>query len=99
MLDSILLRWVARSSDSIVSFFVRLDARLDVFIAKHDDEVAAFEDRISGIKDDAITQVQRIEREAAEAVGDVEAKIAEKRDAAAILLGLKSALPTAKVAG
>lgn len=99
MLDSILLRWVARSSDSIVSFFVRLDARLDVFLAKHDAEVAGFEDDIAGIKQDVVNEVQRLEREAAEAVNDVEAKIAEKRDAAAILLGLKAALPTSKVAG
>ena len=38
MLNSIILRLVARSADSIVSFFVGLDAKLDKFLAELTDD-------------------------------------------------------------
>lgn len=94
MLTSVVVRVIARSSNSIVSFFTALDARLDVFLAKHDAEVLAFENEVAGIKAKAQTEALRIAREAKEEVEEIEAKIAAKSDAAAVLLGIKNSLPT-----
>lgn len=94
MLSSVLLRLVARSSDSLVKFVVGLDAALDKFIAKHDDEVAAAEQRVRDIAADAAAEVERIQAAAADAVQTVENELAEKAKAAKILIGLKGSLPT-----
>lgn len=94
MLQSIFFRWVARSSDSLVAFVVRLDATLDKFLAKHDEEVAGFEQEIIDLRNDAEAEAERIIKEAEDAVQGVTDKIEEKVKAAKILAGLKNSLPT-----
>lgn len=94
MLKSLFFRWVARSSDSIVAFVISLDAELDKFLAKHDAEVAGFEQEIVDLRNDAQAEAQRILDEAEEAVKSVTDTIDEKVKAAKILAGLKKSLPT-----
>lgn len=94
MLKSLFFRWVARSSDSIVAFVISLDAELDKFLAKHDAEVAEFEQEIVDLRNDAQAEAQRILDEAEDAVKSVTDTIDEKVKAAKILAGLKKSLPT-----
>jgi F0F1-type ATP synthase membrane subunit b/b' len=94
MLKSLFFRWVARSSDSIVAFVISLDAELDKFLAKHDAEVAGFEQEIVDLRNDAQAEAQRILDEAEDAVKSVTDTIDEKVKAAKILAGLKKSLPT-----
>ena len=94
MLKSLFFRWVARSSDSIVAFVISLDAELDKFLAKHDAEVAGFEQKIVDLRNDAQAEAQRILDEAEDAVKSVTDTIDEKVKAAKILAGLKKSLPT-----
>lgn len=95
-LTSLLLRWVARSSDSLVAFVVGLDAKLDVFLLKHDADVAGFEQEVRDITAVAEAAVEAIREEAGEQVSKVERKIDDATRAASILKGLKDALPTGK---
>lgn len=94
MLKSLFFRWVARSSDSIVAFVISLDEELDKFLAKHDAEVAGFEQEIVDLRNDAQAEAQRILDEAEDAVKSVTDTIDEKVKAAKILAGLKKSLPT-----
>ncbi len=94
MLKSLFFRWVARSSDSIVAFVISLDAELDKFLAKHDAEVAGFEQEIVDLRNEAQAEAQRILDEAEDAVKSVTDTIDEKVKAAKILAGLKKSLPT-----
>ncbi len=93
MLKSLFFRWVARSSDSIVAFVISLDEELDKFLAKHDAEVAGFEQEIVDLRNDAQAEAQRILDEAEDAVKSVTDTIDEKVKAAKILAGLKKSLP------
>jgi hypothetical protein len=84
-LQSILLRFVARNVQSIVDFMTALDTKLDAFLVAHDNEVAALEDKIEAVFDDANKRVS-----------EIEAEIESKVKSAAIVAGLKAGLPTAK---
>lgn len=85
MLTSAILRFFSRDIDALVAFINKLDARLDAFMARHDAEVAAFEQDIEDTLNDAHLRVAQIEE-----------KIEDKLKAAAIVAGIKAALPTAK---
>lgn len=94
MLKSFLFRWIARSSDSLVAFIISLDAELDKFLAKHDAEVAGFEQDIIDAREAAEAEAKRIIDEAEETVKDITSTIEAKANAARILLNLKKSLPT-----
>lgn len=94
MLQSLIFRWVARSSDSLVAFITRLDASLDKFLAANDADVAKFEQDIIDAREAAEAEAKRIIDEAEDAVKDIAASIEEKVKAAKILAGLKNSLPT-----
>jgi hypothetical protein len=87
MLNSLILRLIARSSDSIVAFILALDTKLDTFLKSIDGEVAKFED-----------EIERIERDAAEKIADIRGDIADKAKNAATVAAIKAALPTGSVA-
>ena len=96
MLTSLFLRWVARNSDALVKFVTDLDAKLDTFLAEHDAAAAAFEQDIRNVRDDVQAKIDAIIAEGNEAVESIEAEAAKRAKAAKILLGVKSALPTAE---
>ena len=92
MLNSLFLRLIARSSDSLVAFVIALDAKLDSFLAKHDSDVAGFEAEIGEIINDAEAQIESIRAEADEAVADVKAAIDKAVETAEVLARLKTVL-------
>lgn len=94
MLKSFLFRWIARSSDSLVAFITTLDGELDKFLAKHDAEVAGFEQDIINAREEAEAEAKRIIDEAEDKVSGIVNTIEEKANAARILLNLKKSLPT-----
>lgn len=71
-LDSLLLRWVARSSDALVRFIIAFDAKLDEFLLKADDEVAAFEDKIEDLISGTEDTKAALEAEAAAKIAHIE---------------------------
>lgn len=91
-LDSLIFRWIARSSDALVRFVIALDARLDEFLEKADADVAGFEDSIGDLfrreedEKDAIETtkqeaIRRIEEDAARRASEAEARAAAEKAA------------------
>jgi hypothetical protein len=77
-LDSLLLRWVARSSDALVNFIIAFDAKLDEFLEKADDEVAGFEDAIGDLVNGTEQTKERLASQAAAEIAQIES-IKEQR--------------------
>lgn len=80
-LDSLILRWIARSSDALVRFIVGLDARLDEFLLKADDDVAGFEDSIGELFGKTEKTKAEIEAQAEAEKAAIEAAAAERKRA------------------
>jgi len=91
-LQSFLLRFIARSSDSLVSFVIALDAKLDTFLAQHDAEVTNLENQIEDLLDDAKAEAQRILNEAEDDVAAVREEITKAVNNAEVLARLKAVL-------
>jgi hypothetical protein len=91
-LNSVLLRLIARSGHSLVSFITALDAKLDTFLAAHDAEVEALYEKVGNMVDDAEAEVIRIRTEANSAVQAVHADISAVTNTAAVLKKLKAGL-------
>lgn len=91
-LNSLLLRLIARSSDSLVAFVIALDAKLDLFLAQHDATVADLEDEAKAILEDAEAEAERILAEARAGVAVVDAKIGKAIETAEVLGRLKTVL-------
>lgn len=92
MLNSLFLRLIARSSDSLVAFVIALDAKLDTFLAKHDAELAELEGKIGDIIDDAEAEVEIIRADAETKVTEVKDAITKAVEAAELLARLKNVL-------
>lgn len=92
MLNSFLLRLIARSSDSLVSFVTGLDATLDKFLAEHDDQVAGFEQEIIDIKADVQARIDEVIADGEAAVKSAEADIAAVVAKGKVLANLKNTL-------
>ncbi|HEX7850154.1 MAG TPA: hypothetical protein VF485_10535 [Sphingomonas sp.] len=82
MITRILLAFVARSADSIVTFVQHLDQKLETFLAQHDEEVLALEADIVTIREHADADI-----------ADIRAEIADRQGKAAIVAALKTSLP------
>lgn len=95
MLTSIFLRFVARNVDGLIGFLNKLDAELDTFLAKHDSEVAGFEQDIKDLLNDAEAEAKRILDEAEAAAADLRDEITGRVKKAATVAAIKAALPTA----
>ena len=74
-LNSWLLRFIARSSDSLVAFVVALDAKLDIFLAQNDDRVNELEEKIEDVLSDAEAQIASIRADADKAIDEVRTDI------------------------
>lgn len=94
MLTSIILRYVARNVDSIVSFINKLDASLDAYMAKHDLEVAGFEQDIEDVIGRAKADAASIIATAEDKAAHLRALISHKAQSAATVAAIKAALPT-----
>jgi DNA repair ATPase RecN len=94
MLQSIALAWISRNVDALVAFITKLDARLDVFLAKHDAEVVGYEQDIEDVMHSAYELAAKIEREAEEVANDLRTKIDASIKSAATVKAIKAALPT-----
>lgn len=94
MLTSILTRFIARNSDALVAFIVKLDARLDAFLAKHDTELASIEHEIEIVTSHAAAEVARIEALAEDQVETLKEQITQRVQKAAVVAAIKAALPT-----
>ena len=84
MLTKILLAIVGRSADSIVHFVIRLDAKLEAYLAAHNADVAAIEDEIEQTRQNAEAHVAELRQE-----------IADRTAKANVVQAIKSSLPTA----
>jgi len=91
-LNSFLLRFIARSSDSLVAFILALDAKIDIFLAQHDDTVNMLEEQIEGIFTDNEEEVARLRAEAEAKADEKRAEIARANEAAKVLGNLKTVL-------
>lgn len=91
-LNSILLRLIARSSDSLVAFVIALDAKIDKFLAQHDSTVANLEDQIGDIFENAEDEIIRVRAEADKATAAIRDKIVTAQEQADVLARLKSVL-------
>lgn len=69
-INSFLLRFIARSSDSLVRFIIELDAKLDTFLAQHDEKVANLEDQITDFFETTDEEIERA-NEAAKVLGNL----------------------------
>ena len=109
MLQSALLRLVARNVQSIVDFMIALDTKLDAFLEKHDAEVSKFEKKIDDLFDTADERSKEIIsaaearseiifKEADEAAAKLEGKIDASKQAIEMARALKRSLPTSKAA-
>ena len=87
MVTNFLLAIVARSADSIVAFVQRLDAKLETFLAQHDEDVLALEADIETIREHADADI-----------ASIRAEIADRQGKAAIVVALKSSLPGTQAA-
>jgi hypothetical protein len=91
-LNSFLLRFIARSSNSLVAFVIALDAKLDIFLAQNDDRVNNLEEQVEDLFADAEDEVTRIREQAELKAAEVRAEIAEAVAAAKVLANLKNVL-------
>jgi hypothetical protein len=92
MLNSLFLRLIARSSDSLVAFVIALDAKLDLFLAKHDADVAGLESEIVSIVESADAKIDAIRDDADAAITDVRNAIDKAVETAEVLARLKTVL-------
>lgn len=91
-LNSLLLRFIARSSDSLVAFVLALDAKLDAFLAEHDTKVTELENEIDNLYETANQRIAEIEQITEQAVGAVHDEIAKAEEVAKVLGNLKAVL-------
>lgn len=95
MIQNLLLRLVARSSDSLVSFISGLSTKLDEMLEAHDAKVKAICVEQEKTRNTAVLEVERIKREADETIAQFDEQIAEEMKSAKIVASIKQALPTA----
>ena len=95
MIQNLLLRLVARSSDSLVSFISGLSTKLDDMLEAHDAKVKAISAEQEKTRNTAVLEVERIKREADETIAQFDEQIAEEMKSAKIVASIKQALPTA----
>lgn len=88
-INTFLLRFIARSSDSLVSFVVALDAKLDAFIEQYNEDILNMEDEIADIRNDVESRILDIKLEAEDHIDSVRAEQARRKNAADILGKLK----------
>lgn len=88
-INTFLLRFIARSSDSLVAFVVALDAKLDAFIEQYNEDILNMEDEITDIRNDVESRILDIKLEADDHIDAVRAEQARRKNAVDILGKLK----------